>query len=133
MISGSTRGGEDARSKVLDAIRVLKYQPKLIARSLLTNRSHTLGIVVPDLTIPFFAKIVRGTEYAARDRRYFLIVLDSEQSHDNEIDMMALLRQCVDGILLVTTAGYNWSAENAAAQRRHQRIARRPAFVVHRS
>ena len=50
VISGSTRVSEDARSKVLDAIRVLKYQPNFIARSLRTNRAHTLGIVVPDLT-----------------------------------------------------------------------------------
>ena len=74
VISGSTRVSEDARRKVLDAIRVLKYQPNLIARSLRTNRIHTLGIVVPDLTIPFFPKIVRGAEYAARERGYFLIV-----------------------------------------------------------
>jgi len=56
VISGSTRVSEDARRKVLDAIRVLQYQPNLIARSLRTNRTHTLGIVVPDLTIPFFPK-----------------------------------------------------------------------------
>jgi DNA-binding LacI/PurR family transcriptional regulator len=115
VISGSTRVSEDARRKVLDAIHVLKYQPNLIARSLRTNRTHTLGIVVPDLTIPFFPKIVRGAEYAARERGYFLIVLDSQRSHDTEIAMMALLRQRVDGILLVTTGGYKWSAENAAA------------------
>jgi hypothetical protein len=102
VISGSTRVSEDARRKVLDAIRVLKYQPNLIARSLRTNRTHTLGIVVPDLTIPFFPKIVRGAEYAARERGYFLIVLDSQRSHATEIDMIALLRQRVDGILLVT-------------------------------
>jgi DNA-binding LacI/PurR family transcriptional regulator len=56
VISGSTRVSEDARSKVLDAIRVLTYQPNLHGRSLRSNRTHTLGIVVPDLTIPFFAK-----------------------------------------------------------------------------
>ena len=58
---------------------------------------------------------MRGAEYAARERGYFLIVLDSQRSHDTEIDMMALLRPRVDGILLVTTGGYKWSAENAAA------------------
>ena len=89
VISGSATVSEDARRKVLDAIRVLKYQPNLIARSLRTNRTHTLGIVVPDLTIPFFPKIVRGAEYAARERGYFLIVLDSQRSHDTEIAMMS--------------------------------------------
>src|ERR1700730_10395129 len=92
-----------------------KYQPNLIARSLRTNRTHTLGIVVPNLTIPFFAKIVRGAESAARERGYFLIVLDSQRSHVIEIDMMALLRQRVDGLLLLTTGDSRWSGENAAA------------------
>ena len=115
VISGSARVSEDARRKVLDAIRVLKYQPNLIARSLRTNRTHTLGIVVPDLTIPFFPKIVRGAEAAARERGYFLIVLDSQRSHNLEIDMMALLRQRVDGILLITAGDHKWSAESAAA------------------
>jgi DNA-binding LacI/PurR family transcriptional regulator len=62
VISGLTRVSEAARGKMLDAIRVLKYQPNLIVRSLRTNRTHTLSIVVPDLTIPFFPKIVRGAE-----------------------------------------------------------------------
>jgi DNA-binding LacI/PurR family transcriptional regulator len=115
VISGSTRVSEDARRRVLEAIRVLKYQPNLIARSLKTNRTHTLGIVVPDITIPFFPKIVRGAESAARERGYFLIVLDSQRSHDLEIDMMALLRQRVDGILLVTAGDHSWSVESAAA------------------
>ena len=115
VISGSTRVSEDARRRVLEAIRVLKYQPNLIARSLKTNRTHTLGIVVPDITIPFFPKIVRGAESAARERGYFLIVLDSQRSHDLEVDMLALLRQRVDGILLVTAGDYKWSAESVAA------------------
>jgi len=115
VISGSPRVREDARRRVLDAIRVLKYHPNLIARSLKTNRTNTLGIVVPDLTIPFFPKVIRGAESAARERGYFLIVLDSQRSHDLEIDMMALLRQRVDGILLVTAGDQNWSAESAVA------------------
>lgn len=115
VISGSARVSEVARRKVLEAIRVLKYHPNLIARSLKTNRTNTLGIVVPDLTIPFFPKIVRGAESAARERGYFLIVLDSQRSHDLEVDMIALLRQRVDGILLVTAGDHKWSAESAAA------------------
>jgi len=115
VISGSTRVSEDVRRRVLDASRILKYQPNLIARSLKTNRTHTLGIVVPDLTIPFFPKIVRGAESAARERGHFLIVLDSQRSHELEVDMIALLRQRVDGILLVTAGDDRWSQESAAA------------------
>jgi DNA-binding LacI/PurR family transcriptional regulator len=70
--------------------------------------------VVPDITIPFYPKIVRGAETAARERGYFLVVLDSQGSHELEVDMMALLRQRVDGILLVTAGAYKWSAESVA-------------------
>jgi len=114
VISGSTRVSDAARRKVMDAIQALNYRPNLIARSLKTNRTHTLGIVVPDITIPFFPKIVRGAESAARERGYFLVVLDSQGSHELEVDMMALLRQRVDGILLVTAGDYKWSASSVA-------------------
>lgn len=106
VISGSTNVSERSRQKVLEAIRVLNYQPNLIARSLRTNRTRTLGIIVPDITIPFFPKIIRGAESAARERGYFLIVLDSEGSSDRESDLIALLRaQRVEGMLLVTAGG----------------------------
>jgi DNA-binding LacI/PurR family transcriptional regulator len=112
VISGSTRVSERYRNKVLKAVQTLNYQPNLIARSLKTNRTHTLGIVVPDITIPFFPRIVRGAESAARERGYFLIVLDSEHNNAREADMMALLRsQRVEGILLVTSGGRKGNVE----------------------
>jgi DNA-binding LacI/PurR family transcriptional regulator len=112
VISGSTKVSERSRQKVLDAIKVLNYQPNLIARSLRTNRTRTLGIVIPDITIPFFPKIIRGAECAARERGYFLIVLDSEGSPDRESDMIALLRaQRVEGMLLVTASGEELTPE----------------------
>ena len=116
VISGSAQVSERSRLKVLEAIRVLNYRPNLIARSLKTNRTSTLGIVVPDITIPFFPKIIRGAESAARERGYFLMVLDSESNHDREIDMINLLHaQRVEGILLISAGGHKWSPETAAA------------------
>jgi DNA-binding LacI/PurR family transcriptional regulator len=112
VISGSARVSEQSRQKVLEAIRVLNYQPNLIARSLKTNRTKTLGIVVPDITIPFFPKIIRGAECAARERGYFLIVLDSEGSQERESEMVALLRaQRIEGMLLVTASGEELTPE----------------------
>jgi DNA-binding LacI/PurR family transcriptional regulator len=114
VISGSAQVSERARRKVLEAIRVLNYRPNLIARSLKTNRTSTLGIVVPDITIPFFPKIIRGAESAARERGFFLMVLDSESNHDREIDMINLLHaQRVEGILLISAGGHKWPPETA--------------------
>jgi DNA-binding LacI/PurR family transcriptional regulator len=116
VISGSARVSERYKKKVLKAVRALNYQPNLIARSLKTNRTRTLGIVVPDITIPFFPKIVRGAESAARERGYFLIVLDSEHDHAREVDMITLLRaQRVEGILLVAAGGRKGTIESPAS------------------
>jgi DNA-binding LacI/PurR family transcriptional regulator len=116
VISGLSSVSEKSRQKVLDAIRTLNYQPNLIARSLKTNRTNTLGIVIPDITIPFFPKIIRGAESAARERGYFLIVLDSESSPAREAEMIALLRaQRVEGMLLVAAGGDKLSAERCAS------------------
>ncbi len=116
VITGSAGVSERSKRKVLEAIRVLNYHPNLIARSLKTNRTHTFGMVVPDITIPFFPKIIRGAECAARERGYFLSVLDSESNHAREVDMIALLRaQRVEGVLLVAAGGHTWSAEESGA------------------
>jgi DNA-binding LacI/PurR family transcriptional regulator len=118
VISGSAAVSDRARERVLDAIRVLNYQPNLIARSLRMNRTRTLGIVIPDITIPFFPKLIRGAESAARERGYFLIVLDSEGSYDREQEMISLLHaQRVEGILLVTVGNKRGCSEHKGAQR----------------
>jgi DNA-binding LacI/PurR family transcriptional regulator len=115
VISGSKPVSEQARTKVLDAIRKLDYHPNLIARSLKINRTNTLGIVIPDLTVPFFPKLIRGAECAARERGYFLIVLDSGGNEVLELELLSLLQaQRVDGILLVTAAG-KWLGPRAKA------------------
>jgi DNA-binding LacI/PurR family transcriptional regulator len=120
VISGSANVSERSRRKVMEAIKALNYQPNLIARSLKTNRTKTLGIVIPDITIPFFPKIIRGVECAARERGYFLVVLDSEGSPEREADMFALLRaQRVEGILLVTASGDELTPERWNALTSH--------------
>jgi len=115
VISGVTEVSERSRKKVLDAIKALNYQPNLIARSLRTNRTHTLGMVIPDITIPFFARVIRGAESAARESGYYLSVLDSESNHTRETAMMEILRsQRVEGVLLVTAGGHKWSELESA-------------------
>lgn len=112
VISGSTRVSDKVRKKVLQAIRQLDYSPNLIARSLKTNRTNTLGIVIPEINVPFFPKLIRGAEFAARERGYFLFVLDSDGNEVQELECISLLRsQRVDGILLVSAAG-KWNRED---------------------
>src|SRR4029450_4608465 len=62
------REGVDAETqrKVEDAIEVLDYVPNRIARGLISQKTQTIGLIVPDVVNPFFAPVVRGAETAAR-------------------------------------------------------------------
>lgn len=116
VISGAPGVSEQARQKVLAAVRALNYQPNLIARSLRTNRTFTLGMVVPDITVPFFPRVIRGAESAAREAGFFLSVLDSESSPARETAIMGLLRsQRVEGVLLVTAGSQEGSGQSTAS------------------
>src|ERR1022692_3922184 len=93
------------RLKVQAAIRALDYHPNHVARSLKTSKTRTLGIIVPDMTIPYFPKVIRGAESAARERNYSLIAVNSDDSASRQRELLSLLRsQRVEGILLVMAA-----------------------------
>src|SRR5436305_15052537 len=77
VITGSVPVSEPLRRKVQEAIRTLDYHPNHVARSLKTSKTRILGIIVPDMTIPYFPKVMRGAESAARDRNYSLIAVNS--------------------------------------------------------
>jgi DNA-binding LacI/PurR family transcriptional regulator len=105
VITGSVNVSEPLRMKVQAAIRKLNYHPNHVARSLKTSRTRTLGIIVPDLTIPFFPRVIRGAEAAARKRDYSLIAVNSDDDGERQKDLLSLLRsQRVEGILLVVAA-----------------------------
>ncbi|HKW97574.1 MAG TPA: LacI family DNA-binding transcriptional regulator [Bryobacteraceae bacterium] len=106
VITGSVPVSHALRTKVESAIRELDYFPNHVARSLKTSRTRTLGIVVPDLTIPFFPRVIRGAEAAALDSGYSLISVTSDDHCGRQGDLLSLLRsQQVEGILLVVAAG----------------------------
>src|SRR5437660_11839848 len=106
VLTGSVRVSGPLRMKVQAAIRELDYHPNHVARSLKTSKTRTLGIIVPDMTIPYFPKLIRGAEAAARPRGYSLIAVNSDDDGDRQRELLSLLRsQRVDGILLVMAAG----------------------------
>lgn len=71
--------GEETRKRVLKRMRELNYQPNLAARSLVTGRTWTLGLVVPDLLHPFFADIAKAISVEARKHGYSLLISSSDE------------------------------------------------------
>jgi LacI family transcriptional regulator len=105
VITGSVPVSDVLRNKVQAAIRQLNYHPNHVARSLKTSKTLTLGIIVPDMTIPFFPQVIRGAEEAARKSDYSLIAVNSDDDGERQKDLLSLLRsQRVEGILLVVAA-----------------------------
>src|SRR5881397_168688 len=94
----------DTRRKVLAAVERLEYRPSAIARGLRLRRSNTLGMLVPDITNPFFPPIIRGAEEAARERGYELVLCNTDDSPARETAALRLLRERqADGLLIATS------------------------------
>jgi DNA-binding LacI/PurR family transcriptional regulator len=112
VIGGSVPVSDSLRHKVLAAIRTLDYHPNHIARSLKTRKTRTLGMVVPDMTIPFFPQVIRSAEMAAHTHGYSVIAVNSDDSTARQKEVLSLLRsQRVEGILLVIASGYGSQAQ----------------------
>ena len=98
--------GKRLRERVEAAIRKLNYRPNLIARSLAKRQTHTIGMIVPDISNPFFPMVVRGAEDAAQKHGYNLLLCNSDDILDKEERAVELLlSKRVDGILLTKAAG----------------------------
>ena len=65
VINGTRPVSPETAAKVWKAIKELDYHPNAVARSLRTRVTHVIGVVVSDITNPFFATLVRGAEDAA--------------------------------------------------------------------
>jgi DNA-binding LacI/PurR family transcriptional regulator len=80
------------------------YQPSQIARSLVTGRTKTLGIVITDVTDPFVAEVLKGAEQAGRELGYSLLFATSRRDPDQELlAARLLLGRQVDGLIVISS------------------------------
>jgi LacI family transcriptional regulator len=90
------------RAKVETAIAELGYVPNVLARGLRSKRTHTLALVMTDITNPFFTMMARGVEDAASQDGYTVIFCNTDEAEAEEEKYANILAQKqVDGILLV--------------------------------
>lgn len=79
----------------------LKYQPNAVALSLKQNRSHTIGVVIPEIVHYFFSSVISGIEDVAYDAGFTVIICQSNELYDREYsNIKALLAHRVDGVLV---------------------------------
>lgn len=109
-LNGSARVSGASARRIQRAIEELRYQPDELARSLKTGKSRVIGVIVPDLTNPFYPEVVRGIEAAAREARYAVLLSETGEDLATETCAWNLLRsRRVDGVLIAcsdSTASY---------------------------
>jgi LacI family transcriptional regulator len=104
-LNAETRGlvNEETAERVIRAAEELGYRPNPIARGLKTNRSFTVGVLVPDLTNPLFPPIVRGIEDRLGAAGYTSLIANTDNDPDRERqDFEAMRARQVDGFITAT-------------------------------
>ena len=112
VITGKRAVSEKIRKKVLKSIAELDYQVNLVARGLKTQRTSTIGVILPDITKLFFQKVISGILETAYASGYRINLLSSGYDFQIEKSLIRSLQSsCVDGILLDTCVAMEQAGE----------------------
>jgi LacI family transcriptional regulator len=95
---------DGTRQRVMQIVEHLGYRPNLVARSLVTRRTGIIGLVIPDITNPFFSEITRGVQQVAREAGMSVMICSVDESFELETQAFrSLASQAVDGIVLYSS------------------------------
>ena len=98
--------GDATRARVLTRVAEVGYQPNAVARSLTLRRTHTLGVVIPDLMHSFFVEVIAGLETVVNARGYGMLLCNSGESPRKErAELQLLAQRQVDGVVLASAGG----------------------------
>jgi LacI family transcriptional regulator len=104
VLNGDPRVGRELRKRVLAAIKALDYAPNALARGLRIQRTHTLGLVIPDVTNPFFGELAKRVGEAADAIGCSVILGNSDDRRAVEATHLRMLAtRRIDGLVLVPT------------------------------
>ncbi|WP_461105693.1 LacI family DNA-binding transcriptional regulator [Spirosoma koreense] len=103
-LTGHPHVNADTRRRVLELAEQLNYQRNQVAISLLTNQTHTIGIMVPEFISYFFPKVIIGAQEALAESGYNVVICHSNESYETEVtNARALLASRVDGLIVSHT------------------------------
>jgi LacI family transcriptional regulator len=98
---------ESKRSRVLEAIQDLKYQPNALARGLIYKKSNTLGVMIPDVRNPYYGNVIRGMEDAAKKLGYNLMICNTDHDKKRLISYLrSFYEKQIDGIVFTSDFMY---------------------------
>ena len=104
VVNGTRFVSDSARQRVEAAVRELGYVPSAVARSLKHNSTHTLGMVIPNNSNPYFAEIIRGVEDHCFAAGYNVILCNSNDDAQRQAAYLRVLAEKrIDGLIFVAT------------------------------
>jgi LacI family transcriptional regulator len=106
VINGTRFVSEDAQARVRAAIEALNYVPSAVARSLKSSRTHTVGMMIPNNSNPYFAEIIRGIEDTCFAAGFNVILCNSDDDpHKQAAYVRVLSEKQVDGLIVLSSGG----------------------------
>jgi DNA-binding LacI/PurR family transcriptional regulator len=94
----------ETKKKVLEAMKDLNYKPNLLARSLATGVTHTIGLVISDIKNPFYPEIIQGVEELAAKSDYNIFLCNTDYNVEKGLKSIgALIRKKADGIIIASS------------------------------
>ena len=118
VLNDSARVREPLRKRVLEAVEALGYQPSQLARGLRRDKTNMLGMVIPDVTNPFFPAVVRGAEDVAFANGYRLVLCNTDNDHQKELAHLNELRTYLPSGLIVIPSSFSDLTVQAERYRR---------------
>lgn len=92
---------DKTKQRVLKKARSMGYTPNKVAKSLVSRKTHTIGVVIPEITHAFFPEVVRGIEEVTYNSDYQIFLTNANEQYDREKEAIETLRaQRVDGLLI---------------------------------
>jgi LacI family transcriptional regulator len=106
VLNNSGYVSQDIKHHVLEVVRKWNYQPNAIARSLKQEKSRSIGMVLPDMTNPYFMHIARTIQHRCFQEGYHLLFIDMEEDPDKEKEALDfLLEKRIEALILAGTGG----------------------------
>lgn len=93
VINGKGKISEERRAEIMRVMERLNYQPSVIAAALTGKKTYTLGLLVPDISNPFFAEIARAVEDQGHSLGYSLVICSTDNKDERVERYLSLLQQ----------------------------------------
>jgi LacI family transcriptional regulator len=107
VLNNTAKVREATRKRVLEAVHTAGYQPSQLARGLRRDKTNMIGMIIPDITNPFFPAVVRGAEDVAFSNGYRLILCNTDNDHSKEIIHLNELRTYLPAGLIVIPSNFS--------------------------